>query len=162
MPSNLFEPIDGHGARPVKLFPENQITRSDLFTATHSVAVGTATAVTVLITIPATDEYMVRVAVDTNDAVTWTFSTGPTASGGTAITAANNNRGSSATLGATVTHTATYVASGTVLETHYATTGIKSMSGWWQLAASTLYLVRGVVTSSGTVNVNIEIVERDT
>lgn len=162
MPSSLFEPVDVHGARPVKGFPDNQIARADLFTATHSVAVGAATAVTVLITTPSTDEYTVRVSVETNDAATWTWSKAPNASGGTGITAANRNQGAIATLGATVTHTATYTSSGTVLENHYATVGVQSEGGWWQLAASTLYLVRGVVASAGTVNINVEIVERDT
>jgi hypothetical protein len=144
-------------------YPEAKVESGLVFTATHTVSVGTGTAVSVLLTVPSTDEYDFRAEVQASNTVAWTLSEAPGASGGSAITAYNNARASTETLGATVTHTATYVSSGTVLENHAAAAGVQGLSGWWKAAASTLYLVRGVAANAGTtVNVNLVAVKRNT
>jgi hypothetical protein len=145
-------------------FPESKVEASVVYTATHTVSIGTVTAATVLVTAPAADEYDLQVEVQASNTLSlWTLSEAPNASGGTAITPLNHNRDSALTLGATVAHTATYVSSGTVMENHSAAAGMQGLSGWWKLDAGDLYLVRCVAANAGTtVNVNARFVKRDT
>ena len=158
MPTSLFEPVS-LGARPIMAFGTKQIMAGLSFVAPHNVSVGTATAVTVLISTPATGIYHLRGQVQADKAGTWTLSKAPGASGGTAITAANSNQQSATTDTLTITHTATYVSSGTVLVNGLvgADSGPmslcaddKSGDGEWILAVSTLYLVRFVAGAAAT------------
>lgn len=158
MPTSRFEPVE-LGTRPTMAFGTKQTMAGLSFVAPHNVSVGTATAVTVLISTPAAGIYHLRGQVQADKAGTWTFSKNPNTSGGTAITAANANQQSTTTDTLTLTHTATYVSAGTVLVNGLvgADTGPVSLcaddangDGEWILAASTLYLVRFVAGAAAT------------
>lgn len=163
MPSSIFQPVEAiSGARKI-IAPEHEAIHSGVhFTATHNVTVGTATAVTVLIQTPASseDKHIHFVCdVQTNKGATWTLSEAPNASGGTTLVALNNDRNSSISNPATLTHTVTYVSSGTILETHISgsagtpqskTGGAAEVRNEWILKEGTLYLIRVVAEESDT------------
>ena len=117
------------------------------FTATRKDSVGTGTASSVLITAPATGSVYLHAEISAKKAGELTFSTAPNASGGTTVTSYSMDRSSSSTASTTITHTATWLSSGTVLENHIFG-GIESerfIGGTrnleWKLNASTLYLL---------------------
>lgn len=133
--------------------------------ASHTVSVGTATAVTVMLTTGATSDGIVHVVFDieASNAITGTFNEAPGASGGTVITPRNSSRDTAGSSGvASVTHTVTYATGGTVLE-NYAIGGanarVRGGAGArieWVLGASKAYLWRFVAANAGTtVDVNI-------
>ena len=140
------------------------------FTASHQVTIGTATAATVLFQTPASSQSMTIhfvCGVEADKEVTWTLSEAPNASGGSALVSYNNNRKSDITSPATLTHTPTYVSSGTVLESHVAGSGTGSPASSkvggesenrneWDLKNDTLYLIR-VAALNATTIVNIVI-----
>lgn len=157
MPSNLFQPITLNH-RPVMDFQQSKINEGLSFTATHTVTVGTVTAGTVLLTVPATGIYHLRGTIRADKAGTWTLSKAPNASAGTTIASINNNERSSNTDTMTVTHTATWVSSGTVIINGLigADSGLTNLcadiDGTSEiiLAASRLYLVRFVAAAATT------------
>lgn len=158
MPTSRFEPVL-HGARPTVPLLAAKVAEGQHFTTPHNVSVGTVTAVTVLVTAPATGTYHLIGQVQADKAGTWTFSKAPNTSGGTALTTANNNQNSSNTGGLTITHTATFVSVGTVLVNGLvgADSGPMSIaaddrdgSSEWILAANQLYLVRFVAGAAAT------------
>ena len=167
MPSGTFFPTDSiSGAREIIDPSHESIHDGRHFTATHSVSVGTATAVTVLFkTPPASEEKYIHFtcSVEADKAVDWTFSEAPNASGGTTLVAHNNNRRSENGDPLTsLAHTATYVSAGTVLEGHIMGTnqpatklgGEAEARNEWDLEVDTFYLVRGVALAADT-KVNI-------
>jgi len=159
MPSSLFEPVV-FGARPGTDLTRKKVSDGLMFVASHNVSVGTGTAVTVLIEAPATGVYHLRGQVQADKAGTWTLSSGPTTSAGTALTALNANRRSSNTCGLTLTHTvSSYSALGTTMPTGLvgADTGPTSLcaddiegDGEWVLATSGTYLVRFAAAAAAT------------
>ena len=89
--------------------------------------------------------------IQSDQAGNFTWSEAPNASGGTSITAYNNNRQSTNTATLTVASDPTYVSSGTILfqgpigesgNPNVAIGGNFSARQEWILAASTLYLLR--------------------
>jgi hypothetical protein len=163
MPSSIFWPMH-LGTRPVADIIDIQTSKGLRFVAAHNVADGTGTAATVLITVPASGTYHLRGSVQADAAATWTFSKAPNASGGTAITAYNANDGSSTTTTLTHTHTATYVSAGTVMTQGNLSSSVplSNIGGFfprgneWILAASQVYLIR-VLPTSTTTNVIINL-----
>lgn len=140
-------------------FAHSKIHGGEAFSAAHSVSVGTGTAVTVLVTTPATGECHLDFSVEATNSGTWTFSEAPNASGGTAIVAYDKNRISANVSTVTNTHTATYVSSGSVIESHcIGTAGQGNSSGGgasqsrheYVLHESTLYLIRFVALNAAT------------
>ena len=160
MPSSLFEPIT-QGARPTLDIVRKKVMEGLYWVAPHNVSVGTATAVTVLIEVPATGVYHLAGEVQADKAGTWTFSTGPTCSAGTAMTAYNTNRRATNTTNLTLSHTvSSYSAIGTgmVYGINGADSGPMPISVdragevEWILATSGTYLVR-FVAGAATTNV---------
>lgn len=136
-----------------------KIHGGESYSATHSVSVGTATNVTVLITAPATGEYHLDFSVEATNSGTWTFSEAPNTSGGTAMVAYNKKRDSDNASTLVHTHTATYVSSGTILEAHcIGTAGAGNSAGGgsgqsrheYILDPGKLYLVRYVALNAAT------------
>lgn len=162
MPSDLFYPVDQFsGCRKILDTEHATIHDGIHFTAIYTETVST-TVVTVLISTPAssTNKYIhFLCGVETDKAVSWTFSEAPNASGGTSIVSYNNNRTSSITDPVTLTSGVTYVSSGTVLETHIMgsnnpTTklgGNTNSRNEWLLKQNTLYLIRVVPTTAASI-----------
>ena len=127
--------------------------------ASHTVSVGTATAVTVMLTTGEASAGIVHVVYDieASNAIIGVFSEAPAASGGTAITPRNSSRDTAGSSGvALLTHTVTYSTSGTVLE-NWAVGGanarVRGGAGArieWVLGASKAYLWRFVAANAGT------------
>ena len=159
MPTSLFDPII-QGARPAFDFTPKKIGEGLHWTAPHNVSVGTVTAVTVLLEVPATGVYHLRGQVQADKAGTWTLSTGPTCSAGTAMTALNNNRRATNTTNITLSHTvSSYSSIGTAMA--YGLVGAdsgpmslavddRSGDAEWILATSGTYLVRFVAGAAAT------------
>jgi hypothetical protein len=105
------------GVHTVSLL-ERRIDEGLAFSATHTVTVGSGTAVSVLITTPATGAYHMVIECESKKAGTFVLQEGPGATGGTAITSVNLNRQSDETDTLTLLHTTTYTTAGTVMETH--------------------------------------------
>ena len=139
----------------------NRIHEGLAFVAIHQTAHGTATAATMLITTATAQNPHVVLAVSADKGGKWTFSEAPNASGGSAITSYNRNRASSTTSGTTITHTATYVSAGSIIDRgivgaaggnpNSVTGGGSTPRPEWELAASTIYLVRFVADNATTV-----------
>ena len=128
------------------------------FVATRADSVGTGTASSVLITAPtsATAYTYMYAEVSAKKAGELTFSEAPNASGGTTITAYSLDRDSSSTASTTITHTATWLSSGTVLEQHEFG-GIEktayvggSRQLEYKLNNSTIYLLYFTADGAGT------------
>jgi hypothetical protein len=141
------------------------------FSADHYVTVGTGTAVTVLITPPAasTDKYIhFSASFQANNSGVFTFSEDPVTTGGSALTASNNYRGSAITDPVTLKHTVTVAAGsiGTVLQTlivqgastnQVTTGGGAKHDNEWLLDPTKNYLVRFVADNAATrVVVNLD------
>lgn len=159
MPTSIFYPLDSLGARKVIDHTHSKIHEGLHWTASHAVNVGTGTAVTVLISTPATGQYHLTYEMMASGLAISTFSEAPNASGGTAITSYNNKRNSSNADTLTITHTATYVSSGSVIENFVHGSGgipVSSKGGGgetrneWELAVSTLYLLKIDVLAAST------------
>lgn len=166
MPSNRFHPVAAGSLIPTIDTVHKKIHDGKSFAATHSVVVGTGTAVTVLISTPASNNIHFAASVESDKGITWTFSEAPNASGGTALVEYNCNRNSTTTSGSVLTHTVTYVSAGSIFETHSIGTsgGPTSISGGlgnvrkeYILIPSTLYLIRAVAgAATTTVNINLD------
>ena len=150
MPSSLFFPLIQE-ARPGIDIKTTKIMDGVHWTAPHTVGVGTATAVTVLIEVPAAGVYHLAGSVQIDKGGTWNFTTGPTCSAGTAMTAYNNNRRAVNATNLTLTHTvSSYSTMGTAMMTGSLASGNSPMSITgelsngtdWILATSGTYLVR--------------------
>jgi hypothetical protein len=139
------------------------INDGQYFTANHYVSVGNATAVTVLITPPASSSsryIFFNAAVQSNLSGVFTFSEAPNASGGSAITSINNYRDKKVSnpdpvvLGSTVT----YVSSGTIIETilfsssgsNLVNLGGNNPKHKYVLERGNLYLMRFVADAAAT------------
>jgi len=129
------------------------------YTATHAVAIGTATAATVMITAPATGAYHLAIGMQANNTGYGAFSEAPNATGGTAITAYNNNRNSANVSTLTHTKTATVTSAGTVLQNFVLGTdgkgnvssgGAGEMRTEWILKPSTKYLFSFTALNAAT------------
>jgi hypothetical protein len=122
------------------------------FIATYTATVGTGTAVTVLIQVPATGAYHMIVECECKKAGTFVLSEAPnaTATSGTAITSLNANRQSTTADTLTLTGDGTYTSSGTVMERHVigGISGPNAASVPYVLNVSTKYLAR--FTADGT------------
>ncbi len=143
-----------------------QIHAGAHFVATHKITHGATvpSSATMLITTPAASEYHMVLEVAADKGGYWTFEESASATSGTAITELNNDRQSSTTSDAIVTHTATLTATvGTVLEQHLVgaagshpasvTGGGAEARNEWILEASTAYLVRFVAAGATTTTV---------
>lgn len=164
MSTSRAMPTEGvTGARKVIDATHEVIHSGQFYTADHFVSVGTGTAVTVLITPPAssTSRYVhFRAAVQTNLAGVFTFSEAPNASGGSALAAANNFRDQKVNKPDPVvlTHTVTYVSSGTILETIlFSSSGSALVNQGgnnpqyeWILERGNIYLMRFVADAAAT------------
>jgi L,D-peptidoglycan transpeptidase YkuD (ErfK/YbiS/YcfS/YnhG family) len=114
-----------------------------------------------LITTATAQNPHVVLAISADKGGKWTFSRAPNTSGGSAIVSYNRDQSSSTTSGTTITHTATYVSAGTVLDRGIVgaaggnptsvTGGGATPRPEWILAASTLYLVRFVADNATTI-----------
>lgn len=159
-----YLPRDAISGNFLILEPEHGAVHDGVhFTTVHQVTVGTATAVTVLLEAPSAPTYIHFIGdVRADKAITWTFSEGPVATGGTTLVAYNNDR-SSATADpmASLKHTTTVDAAsiGTVLEQGTVGTGgnPNSAAGGagehrneWILAPNTQYLFRAVAAAAAT------------
>lgn len=144
-----------------------QIHTGTHFTATHLSKVGTGTAVSVMITTPASTvgilHFVCSVAADKS--ATWTLSEAPSATGGSALVAYNNDRNSTTANPATLVHTVTYTSAGTVLETHIVgsastpqskTGGLAEARNEWLLKPSTKYLIYAIADAADT-NIKINV-----
>ena len=134
------------------------IVRGRHWTATHTETSVGGTVVSVLIAAPASGTYDLEIAVEIDAASTWAFSEVPEASGGTVITGICNNRTSDTADPLTITHTPTYISSGTVLENHLTSTitgGTAELHNPWRLAVSTEYLIYITVASNVTAMINL-------
>lgn len=137
--------------------------RGNRYTASHSVSVGTGTAVTVLFTAATTTTCYTRLcySIESSNAITGTFSETPNASNGTAIAAYNTCRAITASANASIEHTcASYQSVGSVLVNHAVggTAGIFNGGSRqeWTLATSGEYLWRfAAANAATTVNLNI-------
>jgi len=144
-----------------------QIHAGTHFTATHLSKVGTGTAVSVMLTTPASTVGIIHFvcSVSADKSATWTFSESPSATGGSALIAYNNDRNSAIANPATLTHTVTYTSAGTVLETHIVgsastpqskTGGLAEARNEWILKPSTKYLIYAIADAADTnIKVNI-------
>jgi hypothetical protein len=157
--SDRWYPTDKYGGRITVDSPHAVNHSGRHWEASHTVSVGTATAASILITNGSYDSHFVFAVMATN-AVTYAFSEAPNASGGTPVVSYNNNRphgiGSSPI---TVTHTPTYVSSGTVLQNFaVGTAGLGNSTGGgagearneWILDPGVLYLVRVTALNAAT------------
>lgn len=132
------------------------------FTASHYVSVGTATAVTVLVTTPSSATYIHFIAKVTSDkGGVWTMSEAPVTSGGTVLPSYNNDRNSALTDPVTLAHTVTVNAAsvGTVLQSGIigASGNPNSTAGGegkhdneWVLKRDSTYLIRFVAGGAAT------------
>lgn len=151
---NTWLPIESISGNRAGIGPEHERIHSGYhFTATHEVTVGTSTAVTVMFTTPDASVGYIHfvMSVEADKAVDWELSESPNATGGTVLTAQNNNRNSSITNPfTTLTHTVTYTSSGTLLEGHIQGTNLpQAKTGGdaearneWLLLPSTKYLIK--------------------
>ena len=116
-----------------------------------------SSTLSILATNPATGVHHLVVECESKKAGTFTLSESPnaTATGSSAITAANLNRRSSNTNTLTVVGNGTYTSSGTVLETHVigSTSGPNIRTQEYILKASTKYLARFVAAGTTTLSV---------
>lgn len=154
-------PVEAISGNRLILEPEHgAIHDGQHFVASHAETVGTATAVTVMIQTPSAPRYIHFICdVESDKAVTWTFSEAPNASGGSAIVSLNNYRGNAKTAGTTITSAVTYTSAGTILDRfligtsgnpNSATGGAVGHRNEWLLAANTSYLVRVVAAAATT------------
>lgn len=122
------------------------------FRACHTATVGTGTAVSVLIEVPASGAYHMIVICECKKAGTFVLSEDPnaTATSGTSLTAYNINRKSATAGGLTLTGDGTYTSTGTVLERHVigGISGPNAQSAPYLLNVSKKYL--GRFTADGT------------
>ncbi len=164
-----FLPRDTDGPLQTIDFQHSRIHSALSWVASYSVSTGTATAATMLITAPASGKYHVTTNVEMSLAGLWTLSEAPNASGGSAVQAYNCNRAASVASALVHTSAATYVSSGTILESHYvgsvATSGggaPVSVRQEYILNPGSLYLVRVIASSASTiVNINLSYYKED-
>jgi hypothetical protein len=114
------------------------------FSATHTVTVGTGTAVSVLIVTPATGTYHLVAECECKKAGTFTLQEAPNTTVGTAVTGVNLNRQSTKTDTLSLTHTQTLTSAGTVLENHVigGISGPTARTRSYLLNVSTRYIAR--------------------
>jgi hypothetical protein len=119
--------------------------------------VAASSTLSILATNPATGVNHLTVECESKKAGTFTLSEAPnaTATGSSAITAANLNRRSSNTNTLVVVGNGTYTSSGTILETHVigSTSGPNITTHRYVLKASTKYLARFVAAGTTTLTV---------
>ena len=175
MPSSAFLPVERvSGARPIIDPSHDAIHDGRHFTVTHSVSVGTATAVSILFQTPSalSGNYIhFTCSIESDKGVDWTFSKVPNASGGSALVAYNNDENSANTNPMqSLTHTATYVSAGTILESHIMGTnqpstklgGDAEARNEWVLTPDRFYLIRAVALAADTkINVVIPFYYRE-
>lgn len=165
MPSSLFYPQDLLTGIPKSMDPVHSVIHDGVhYTADHYVSVGTGTAVTVMITPPATGSgrYIHFIAgFQANNAGVLTFSENPNASGGTTLVSYNNNRPQRVNKPDPVVlkHTVTWTSSGSILQniivagasTNQAVVGgVGGMRNEWILEPGSIYLLRFVADNAST------------
>jgi len=163
MPTSAFLPTDSISQARSIIDPVHEAVHDAIYyTAHHLVTVGTATAATLLITPPAEETgYKLHFTADiiTNNAGIITLSESPNASGGTVIVSYNHFREVGENSPATITHTATYVSAGTVIDTFISsgtsTNQVKigtddGSVDEWIPDPSKLYLIRFVADNAAT------------
>lgn len=133
-------------------WPHEKIHEGKHYTFTYSKALSAGSVLSVAITTPTSDVgiYHFVAAVESNLAGTWYFTEGASISGGSALTAYNNNRISSNTSGSTIKGSPTVTTYGTVyLETHsvgsnttpHTLGGNAEVRNEYILASSTTYML---------------------
>jgi len=136
-----------------------EIHAGEHFTATYSETVGTGTSVTVMISAPtATKKDHLIFFVQASNSITAVWSETPNASGGSAITAYNNDRDSTTTSLSTLVSAITYTSSGTTLQaiqlggTNAGTRlgGTGGAREEWILASSGTYLMKADADNAST------------
>lgn len=123
MPSSLFFPTESISGSLKTIDPVHEIIhKGQHYVADHYLSVGTATAVSILLTVPtaASKRYMhfsAQVICGTSGVLT--FSKDPNASGGTTLVSINSNGQQRVNKPdpMVLAHTVTYVSSGTTIET---------------------------------------------
>lgn len=122
------------------------------FVASHTATVGTGTAVSVLITTPASETYHLTAVCECKKAGTFILSEAPnaTATAGTALTSINVDRSSTNVNTLTLIKDGTFTSSGTVMERHVigGISGPNAETENWTLASAQTYLAR--FTADGT------------
>lgn len=166
-PTSIKDPIDSISQNLKIIDPVHAVIHDGQhYTANHYVTVGTATAVTVLITPPAagSGRFVHFVAgVTTNNAGVFTFSEDPVTTGGTTLVSANNYRNEQVDHPDPVVlkHSVTVDAAsiGTVLETfitadastnQFTVGGSNLQRNEWLLAGGKNYLMRFVADNAST------------
>lgn len=146
MPHHVTVDPQTEGGLSVTDLEARRIDEGLTFLATHTVTVGTGTAVSVLITTPATGTYHLIAECECKKAGTFKLSEAPnaTATAGTALTAQNVFRGNANADTLTLVHSGTWTSSGTVLENHVigGISGPNARTRKWILASSQTYLAR--------------------
>lgn len=159
-------PLDDNGGRITIDYPHHEIHEGNHYTVNYTKTMDTVTAHTVTITTPTSTSGYVHfnASVELTGAGTWTFSSAPESSGGSTLTAYNNNRVSTNTSGTVIAGGVTWTSAGTVLETHYigANNPGSKLGGYaearneWLLASSTKYGLR-VANDAATVKSSINL-----
>ena len=149
-----------HGALEVIEHPRAMAHEGKQWTATFKHVNTAATATAVLITTPATGDYILNIDVETSVATQWFFSEAPSATttGWSTVTGLCNNRTDDNTDPFTLTSTPTYATAGTVLEQHQSASivgGKGEVDNVWVLAQSTTYIVRAASPSGATTIINL-------
>ena len=134
------------------------------YTFSQTQAVGT-TAVSVLITTPASSEFHTVFSIGAGAAASWTFSEAPnaTVTSATAMVAYNNKRSVTTTSGAVIVSKPTFTSVGTVLQKGYigaytnpakGSGNVGEIRNEWILKASTKYLIQATPVAAGTIEIS--------
>lgn len=155
--------MSGGVVRSVSIdYPHEKIHEGNHYTCTYSKALSAGSVLAIAITTPTTasqGNYHFVAGVDANLSGVWYLTESGSVSGGSALTAYNNKRISTATAGATIVGTPTVTTYGTVyLETHYVgsnttpqrTGGSAEQRNEYILASSTTYMVYFVANATST------------
>ena len=149
MPSQTFQPVGVHGGRIVEDFAHDAIHAEKVWRTEDYVVLGAGSALSMLITTPASTNIHLVAAITTNGPGLGYIYEGPTASAGTSLTAINACRSHTNTTECTIVRNPTVATIGTVLHNFIlGAEGFKSLQGGdstdqlWNLAVSTKYLLR--------------------
>jgi hypothetical protein len=125
---------------------DEKVNVGDGYVLNYAKAVSAGSAVTVVITTPATTKVKMKAIVDSTQGGSWSISESASVSAGSALTVYNKQRGSSKTSGIVAVGTPTITSLGNTIESHYmgsTGTGLRtaSVSELYVLATATSYMV---------------------
>lgn len=128
-------------------FPHYEIHSGDMFFASHKATVAAGSNLDLLITVPADVYPHAEFAVSASAECDMLLYEGPTATGGTAVTAFNRARANPHTSACSVVHTPTVSSVGTLLDSAPVNgakigAGASRSENEWILAPGTKYLLR--------------------